>query len=39
MSNFPNMDGLDLFTVPFDIPQPVKPKIPETYSQPAPARN
>lgn len=24
MSNFPNMDGQDLFTVPFGSPQPVK---------------
>lgn len=28
MSNFPNMDGLDLFTVPFGSPQPVKQKAP-----------
>lgn len=28
MSNFPNMDGLDLFTVPFGGSQPIKQKIP-----------
>lgn len=27
MSNFPNMDGLDLFTAPFASPQNVKPKV------------